>query len=63
MFLLSQNLYPVVRKNTRTSITLWKASSLMKQEGEFVVETVTNSTSPYGITALVWCQTINTAFI
>lgn len=51
MFLLSQNLCLVVRKNSRISITLWKANLLMVQEGEFG-KTVIKITSAYCITAI-----------
>lgn len=49
MFLLSLNLCPVVKKNSRISITLWKANLLMALEGEFVAEALT---STCGITAV-----------
>lgn len=52
MFLLSQNVCLVVRKNSRISITLWKANLLMVQEGKFVGEAITKITSTYGITAV-----------
>lgn len=49
MFLLSLNLCPVVKKNSRISITLWKANLWMVLEGEFVAEALT---STCGITAV-----------